>query len=36
MSEYQALAGHVPSVQKFKENALESIKSAVDRPPAAR
>lgn len=35
MSEYQALAGHLPSVQAFKENALESIKGAVDRPPAA-
>ena len=36
MSEYQALAGNVPSVQEFKERALESIKSVVDRPAAAQ
>ncbi|MCY3631174.1 MAG: enoyl-CoA hydratase-related protein [bacterium] len=35
MSEYQALAGNVPSVQEFKQRALESIKSVVDRPAAA-
>ena len=35
MSEYQALAGNVPSVQDFKQRALESIKSVVDRPAAA-
>ena len=35
MSDYQALAGHLESVQAFKENALESIKKVVDRPKAA-
>ncbi len=35
MSEYQALAGNVASVQAFKQRALESIKSVVDRPAAA-
>ena len=35
MSEYQALAGNVASVQEFKQRALESIKSVVDRPAAA-
>ena len=34
MSDYQAMAGNLESVQAFKENALESIKKVVDRPTA--
>lgn len=34
MSDYQALAGNLESVQAFKQNALESIKQVVDRPTA--
>jgi enoyl-CoA hydratase len=33
MSEYQALASHLPSVQQYREGALEAIKSVVDKPP---
>ncbi len=35
MSDYQALAGNLDSVQAFKESALENIKKVVDRPAAA-
>ena len=35
MSDYQAMAGHLESVQAFKDNALENIKKVVDRPAAA-
>ena len=33
MSDYQAMATHLPSVQRYRKGALDAIKSAVDKPP---
>jgi len=33
MSDYQAMAMHLPSVQQYRKGALDAIKSAVDKPP---
>lgn len=33
MSDYQAMATHLPSVQEYRQGALDAIKSAVDKPP---
>jgi enoyl-CoA hydratase len=33
MSDYQAMATHLPSVQQHRKGALDAIKSAVDKPP---
>jgi enoyl-CoA hydratase len=33
MSDYQAMATHLPSVQQYRQGALDAIKAAVDKPP---
>jgi enoyl-CoA hydratase len=33
MSDYQAMATHLPSVQQYRSGALDAIKSVVDKPP---